>query len=33
SISDKVVFAGRVLVLTLSVPIIKNLIEVVVGFL
>ncbi len=33
SISDKVVFAGKILVLTMSMPIIINLIEVVIGML
>lgn len=33
SIADKVVFAGKILILTLSAPIIENLISTVVGLL
>ncbi|MBR1867677.1 MAG: hypothetical protein IJ800_03755 [Clostridia bacterium] len=33
SISDKVVFAGRLVILTMSMPIVKNLIEVIVDLI
>ncbi|MBQ9782283.1 MAG: hypothetical protein IJW26_03765 [Clostridia bacterium] len=33
SIADKVVFAGKIVILTMSAPIIKNLIETVTGLL
>ena len=33
SISDKVVFAGRIIILTMSMPIVKNLVEVIVDLI